>query len=400
MMADKDEKEKTLLNEIESLRQRIKELERCEEDRKRTEETFLDLFNATEEVALLMDREGIILVANKNAARLYGLPVERLPGKSIYDLIPSDRVESSKEKVKTVLETRKPVRFEGKLEEKVFENSLYPVLVDGSDVQRIAIYVRDITERKRLQATLQLTEEKYRNIYENAMEGVFQIDPDGRFISANPSLAHIHGYDSPEDLIKSVNDIGSMYVNPDDHTRLINLLFEQGAVQNYEAKMVRKDRSLGWISVNVRLVRGAQGKALYYEGTMMDITKRKLAEEGLAESEERYRTAIEHSNDAVAIIHGDKTQYVNRRFVEIFGYVNPEDVIGQPVFLFVHPDDRDKVITINQQRQRGEPVPSRYEFKGIKKDGGVIYILGHKHCLSGHTRLSRLFKGYHPTENS
>lgn len=317
-MADRDEKEKTLLNEIESLRQRIKELERCEEDRKRTEETFLDLFHATEEVALLMDREGIILVANKNAARLYGLPVERLPGKSIYDLIPSDRIERSKEKVRTVVKTRKTVRFEGKLGEKVFENSLYPVLVDGSDVQRIAIYVRDITERKRLQAILQLTEEKYRNIYENAMEGVFQIDPGGRFISANPSLAHIHGYDSPEDLIKSVNDIRSMYVNPDDHTRLINLLFEQGAVQNYEAKMYRKDRSLGWISVNVRFVRGAQGKALYYEGTMMDITKRKLAEEGLAESEERYRTAIEHSNDAVAIIHGDKTQYVNRRFVEFF----------------------------------------------------------------------------------
>jgi PAS domain S-box-containing protein len=373
-MADRDEKEKTLLNEIESLRQRIKELERCEEDRKRAEKIFLDLFNATEEVALLMDREGIILVANKNAARLYGIPVERLPGKSIYNLIPADRVESSKEKVRTVVKTRKTVRFEGRLGEKVFENSLYPVLVDGSEVQRIAIYVRDITERKRLQAILQQTEEKYRNIYENAMEGVFQIDPDGRFISANPSLAHIHGYDSPEELIKNVNDIRSMYVNPDDHTRLINFLFEQGAVQNYEAKMYRKDRSPGWISVNVRLVRDAQGKALYYEGTMMDITNRKMAEEGLAESEERYRTAIEHSNDAVAIILGDKIQYVNRRFVEIFGYDKPEDVIGKPVFLFVHPDDRDKVITINQRRQRGEPVPSRYEYKGIKKDGKVIYI--------------------------
>jgi len=373
-MANKDEKEKTPLNEIESLRQRIKELERCEEDRKQAEDLFLDLFNATEEVALLMDQEGIILSGNKNAARLYGIPVERLPGRSIYDLIPADRIDSSKEKVRTVVKTRKTVRFEGKLGERVFENSLYPVLEDGSEVRRIAIYVRDITERKRLQAVLRQTEEKCRDIYENAMEGIFQIDPDGRFISANPSLAHIHGYDSPEELIRSVNDIRSMYVNPSDHTRLINLLFEEGAVQNYEAKMHRKDRSLGWISVNVRFVRGAQGKALYYEGTMMDITKRKLTEEALSESEERYRTAIEHSNDAVATIQGDKTQYVNKRFVEIFGYDKPEDVIGKPVFLFVHPDDRDKVIAINQRRQRGEPVPSRYEYKGITKDGRVIYI--------------------------
>ena len=373
-MADKDQKEKALIEEIESLPQRVTELEHCEEERKRTEEIFLDLFNATEEVALLMDREGTILVANKNAARLYGVPMERLPGTSIYDLIPNDRVESNKGKVKTVLETRKPVRFEGKLGEKVFENSLYPVLVNGSEVQRIAIYVRDITERKRLEAMVKQTEEKHRNIYENAMEGIFQIDPNGRFISANPSLAHIHGYDSPEDLIKTVNDIRSLYIHPEDHHRLINLLFEQGAVQNYEAKMYRKEGGLQWISTNVRLVRDVQGKPLYYEGTMMDITSRKMAEEAFAESEERYRTAIENSNDAVAIILGNKIQYVNRRFVEIFGYDKPEDMIDKPVSLVVHPDDREKVLAINQRRQRGEPVPSRYEFKGMTKDGRVIHI--------------------------
>lgn len=369
-----DEKEKVVANEPVSLRQRVAELERCAEGRKQVEEIFLDLFNATEEVALLMEREGIILVANENAARLYGIPVERLPGRSIYDLIPPDRVESSKEKVRTVAKTRKPVRFEGKLGEKVFENSLYPVLDNRRKVERIAIYVRDITEKKRLQAILHQTEEKYRNIYENAMEGIFQIDSDGRFISANPALARIHGYDSPEELMKNLKDIRSAYVNLDDHTRLINLLFKQGAVQNNVAQMYRKDGSLQWISVNVRLVRGAEGKPLYYEGTMMDITERKMAEEGLAESEERYRTAIEHSNDAVAIIRGDKVQYVNRRFVEIFGYGRREEVIGQSVSLFVHPDDRDKVTAINQRRQRGEVVPSRYEYKGITKDGKVIYI--------------------------
>jgi len=373
-MADRDEKEKSLMKDIESLRQRVAELEHDEDEHKRAEEIFLDLFNATEEVAFLMDREGFILVANENAARLYGVSAERLSGTSIYDLIPSDRAESTKEKVKKVLETRKPVRFEGKLEGKVFENSLYPVLVDGRAVQRIAIYVRDITERKRLEAILKQTEEKYRNIYENAMEGIFQISPEGHFISANPSLARIHGYDSSEELIRSVSDIRSLYVNPADHHRLISLLFEQGSVQNHEAEMYHKDGSYQWISVNVRLVRDVEGKPLYYEGTMMDITNRKMAEEALVESEERYRTAIEHSNDAVSIIHGDKMQYVNRRFVEIFGYDRREDLIGQSAFLVVHPEDRDKVIAINQRRQRGEPVPVRYEFKGMTKEGRVIYI--------------------------
>ena len=373
-MVSGDEKEKIFLDEPESLPQRVAELERCGEERKQIEEIFLDLFNATEEVALLMEREGIILVANENAARLYGIPVERLPGRSIYDLIPADRVESSKEKVRTAVKTRKPVRFEGKLGEKVFENSLYPVLNDGKGVERIAIYIRDITEKKRLQAILRQTEEKYRNIYENAMEGIFQIDAHGRFISANPALARIHGYDSPEELIKTLKGIRSAYVHPNDHTQLIRLLFKQGAVQNSVAQMYRKDGSVQWISVNVRLVRDVEGEPSYYEGTMMDITERKLAEEGLAESEERYRTAIEHSNDPIAIIRGDKIQYVNRRFVEIFGYDRREEVVGQSVSHFVHPDDRKMVMAINQRRQRGEAVPSRYEYKGITKGGKVIYI--------------------------
>jgi len=136
-----------------------------------------------------------------------------------------------------------------------------------------------VVELEHCQKERERTEEKYRNIYENAMEGIFQVAPDGHFISANPSLANIHGYGSPEEFIKNVKTIRSIYVNPDDHHRLINLLFDQGAVRNYEAKMYHKDGSQKWISVNVRLVRDAQAKPLFYEGTMMDITNRKMAKD-------------------------------------------------------------------------------------------------------------------------
>ncbi len=366
--------EEGLHQEIEALRRRIAELERCEEERKQREEIFLDLLNATEEVVFLIDREGIILVANRNAAHLYGVPFETLPGTSIYDLLPKDRVQSGREKIRTVVETRKLIRFEGKLGEKVFENWFYPVLKEGGEVERIAIYVRDITERKRLQMILKQTEEQYKKIYENAIEGIFQISPEGSFVSANPSLAHIHGYDSPEALMREIKDIRTLYVNPEDHHRLVHLLFQQGAVQSYETKMYRKDGSQHWISTNVRLVRDLQGHPQYYEGTMIDITTRKTAEEAFAESEERYRTAIEHSNDAVAIVQGAKIQYVNRRYVELFGYDTPEEIIGQPFYHAVHPEDRERVITISQQRLRGEPVPSRYEFKGVTKDGRIVHI--------------------------
>jgi PAS domain S-box-containing protein len=103
-------------------------------------------------------------------------------------------------------------------------------------------------------------------------------------------------------------------------------------------------------------------------------SERKQAEKNLIESEERYRTAIEHSNDGVALVSGSQHIYVNRMFLEIFGYNNPEDIIGSPTYVTVHPDDRKMVMAYNLKRQQGEPVPSRYEFKGIKKDGAAIFI--------------------------
>ena len=98
------------------------------------------------------------------------------------------------------------------------------------------------------------------------------------------------------------------------------------------------------------------------------------AEEALRESEERYRIAIEHSNDGVAIVKGDRHVYVNKRFLDMFGYKQPEEVVGMTRFLTVHPEDRERVAALNRERQRGEAVPGRYEFKGIRKDGSTLYV--------------------------
>jgi PAS domain S-box-containing protein len=381
-MEDAEKTKDQLISELTSLQNRIEELEGYEDKRQKTDEilnmserAFLDLFNATEEIAFLMETDGKILIANNNSARFYKVSRESIVGKSIYDLIPPDRVENAKEKVQAVVERLKTVRFEGTLGENVFENSLYPVFDESGSVRRIAVYVRDITIRKHLEEAVHHAEEKYRIIFENAMEGIFQLDQGGRFISANPALAHMHGYDSPEKLIDSVTDIAhQLYVDPEDLSRLVRLLSKEDAVENYEVEMYRKDGSHHWIRINIRTVRHSNGNILYYEGTMLDITNRKKAEEQLRESEERYRIAIEHSNDGVAIVRGDRYDLVNPRFLEMFGYDSPEDLVGQQVFLIAHPDDRDRIKKFNKRRQAGQSVPSRYEFKGITKDGRVIYV--------------------------
>jgi len=105
-----------------------------------------------------------------------------------------------------------------------------------------------------------------------------------------------------------------------------------------------------------------------------EAVRREYAEKALVETEERYRVAVESSNDGVAILKGDNHVFVNQKFVEIFGYDRPKDVIGKPVSAFVHSDDRKWVSEINRQRQKGKQAPARYECKGVKRDGNIIYL--------------------------
>ena len=84
--------------------------------------------------------------------------------------------------------------------------------------------------------------------------------------------------------------------------------------------------------------------------------------------------AIESSNDGIALIKGDRHIFVNRKFLEIFGYSSLEEVIGSAHNLIVYPDDLEKVVSYNRRRQRGEAAPDRYEFKGLRKDGEIVYI--------------------------
>ena len=350
------------------------DLRETEKALKESEKDFQALLNATTDMAFLMEPSGIILAANENTATVYGTPVDALIGACVYDFMPGQAAHKSMENADKVTASGEAVRFQGTLRGQIYDNSIYPVFDEKGKVTRLAVYSRDITEAMRTQEALRKTEEKYRNIYEYATEGIFQISPEGSFISANPSLARIHGYTSPQELIDSVRNVSQLYVHTEDRLEFTRRLHQAGHVYGYVTRMYHKDGTVQWISINARAVRDHEGRPLYHEGTMQDITERKRAEEALAESEERYRTAIEHSNDGVSIIKGMIHLYVNRKFVEMFGYDRPEEIIGQPVTITVHPDHVSMVTEINMRRHRGMPDLPRYEFKGITKDGKIIYI--------------------------
>lgn len=186
----------------------------------------------------------------------------------------------------------------------------------------------EIEEKQKAEESLRQAEEKYRSIFENATEGIFQITPEGRYITANPALARIYGYSDPEELIAQVTNVRQLYIDPMRLEDLAALIERYDTSSDVESQVYRKDGSIIWISENIRAVRDASGNLLYYEGSAADITERKQNEVALrlarkksellllnilpqpiAERLKRGQRIIAESFDAVSILFADLVDF-------------------------------------------------------------------------------------------
>ncbi len=135
---------------------------------------------------------------------------------------------------------------------------------------------------------------RYRSLYENAVEGIFQSTPQGRYLSANPSLAKMLGYDSPAEMLSAVTDIWKqLHVDPKDIETFERVLNRDDQIIGFETRFFRKDQNVIWVSISARAVRDGRRNLLYYEGSVLDVTTRK--EKQKAESA---RKAAEAANSA------------------------------------------------------------------------------------------------------
>jgi len=232
----------------------------------------------------------------------------------------------------------------------------------------------EINEHKRSEEELRKERQKFQSLSENTPFGMVLVGADGVFKYINPRFEEIFGY--------------NQQTTPDGKTwfkqAYPDASYRHDVIETWlkDSKSVKSGRGITRsFSVNCndgtkKIVKFTSvsletGEFLI---TCEDITEHEIAIDALRESEERYRIAIENSNDGVAIVRGDEHLYVNKKFVEIFGYDNPEEIIGRPVSLIIHSDDREKVKEIFLIREHDEQTPERYEFRGIKKNGEALFI--------------------------
>ena len=245
---------------------------------------------------------------------------------------------------------------------------------------------RDELEVRIQQRTTALVEAeaRYRGIFENAVEGIYQVLPGAGFLNVNPAFARLLGYPSPEALVEAVSDPTRLYVRTAERAEFEQRLATDGDVANLEREVFRADGVRIWLSENARVVRDSTGQVIRYEGTVTDITARRAAEEALQRaheeledrvrertmelallngdlrqeiaerqhaeeaarrSESKFRTLLENAQDLVSIFSPEGILlYASPSLQNILGY-QPDELIGANLFHgHLHPDDREAAL--------------------------------------------------------
>lgn len=400
----------------------IRERHRIEDALRASEAELRALFAAMTDVITVFDADGRYLnIVATNSQLLYEPGKERV-GHTVYEVLPPYQAGLFMRHIQLALNTRKPVRLEyslpvgewqrdkdssGRAALDDFENTAwYTAIVSPMLDNRVIWVARDITEKRRADIALQQAEEKYRSIFENSAEGIFQASPDARYFSVNPALARMYGYLSPAEMMGQVTNIDRLYVDESRRRVMLQRLHTQGAVFEFESQVYRADGRIIWISENVRAVRGDTGAVQYYEGTVADITQRKQAEEALRESQRTLATLL---GNLAGMAYRRLCQanwpleFVSDGCYELTGY-SPADLLGDEALPFeelIHPDDRAyvqgelqralthghhfqmtyRILTANQQEkwvlEKGIGVFSRHR-EPIAIEGFLTDITDHK----------------------
>ena len=266
---------------------------RFEEELARERDLLHSLLEHAPDAIYFKDAESRITRASRALADRVGLPdPAELIGRTDHDLFDRDYADAARADELSILRTGRPIL--GRLERENLRDgrvrwvltSKMPLRSPEGEVIGTFGISRDITELQSAREQLERTEANYRGLVQNAVDGIFQTTPDGRYLSANLALAKMYGFDTVDELLASRTDIEhQLYVDPRQRDRFEELLARNDKIDHFDSEVYRKDGRKIWISENARAVRDpGSGRLLYYEGTVEDITDRKRSERDLNEA--------------------------------------------------------------------------------------------------------------------
>jgi PAS domain S-box-containing protein len=362
----------------------ISERTRAESEIKKSRDQFESLVSNIPGITYrcLFDKDRTVLFLNKEFEKISGYRIEDFVNsntKTLESLIFNDDRESVASVINTSVENEMPWEIEYRIIQKggavrwVYEKGR-AVFSSPGTVEFIDGFILDISERKLMDTLLKESEERYRNLFENAQIGIYQTTPDGSILNANPAIIRMLGFESIDELKKINLETGQEYSDY-GRPKFKALIEKNHVIHNFESRWRKKNGESIDIIENAQAVMDPDGKILYYDGFVENITDRKKAEKALIESQQQFQILSEMS--PVGIFRTSKngsTTYVNPKWSEISG-LNIDEASGDGWINAVHPEDRIKLMnTWEEGFNHGEKSIAEYRF--IKPDGNINWVLG------------------------
>jgi two-component system cell cycle sensor histidine kinase/response regulator CckA len=349
----------------------ISERRKAEQALRESENRYRAIFDYAPTGINLNDR-GRILQVNSAWTHMLGYTEDELRDLTPFDITHPDDLEITKNyhnvlvrgEINSYRYEKRYIRKDGQI---LWADLSVSAIRDEDGNYRASVAIlTDITDKKRIQEALLESDERYRGLFEDSMDGIFVASMDGTLIDENESHARIYGYPRGEMIGQNLI---RLYVNPDDRKRFATELLKKGAVKEYPLKLRRKDGTEIDTVHTTTVRRGKDGKVLEYRGIIRDITEKKNAEEALRQSEERFRLLIESAPIGVALIRQSRCMYVNAEFVQSFGYDDPKEIQELPIEALFAPEEKAGLLGQVRDEAAAKPIASHHETKGIKKDG-------------------------------
>ena len=350
-----------------------------------SEERYRVLVEGAGETICAIDRDGVFRFMNTTAAaRLGGRPEDYI-GKTSWDAFPREIADRHMAAVRQVIDTGEELATDSRemLQGRTYwyRTTVRPLRDARGRVTMAMIIARNVTERKEAVDALQQSEERYRTLFNNIPVAVYRTTPDGRILDANPGLYHLFGSTPEEGLLPAPPE---SYVNPDDRRRWKEQLEADGVVRDFEVEMLRVDGSRFWARNTGRLIRDAEGRPQYFQGSLEDITERHQARTALAESEEKYRQLFTMGSDGILLFDEASGRFIdaNDSALRLFGYTRSEFLALSYTDITAEREASDATFEV-LQGGRAVRIPVRYY---RKKDGTVfpVEISASTITLDGH----------------
>ncbi len=368
---------------IQIVAQDITERKRMEGELRRLDEFSRTVLNSINDAVSLIDVSDFKIVGvNNTFLKQLGLKEEEVIGKTCCEIThhrstpyssPDDTCPLTATVASGEHAVTEHVHYGADGEKIYVEVSTSPVKDRNGKVMQVVHVSRDITERKEMEEKLKESEERYRNLVQNALDIIYTVTPDGTVTSLNPAFETITGWSCSEWIGKQ---FASM-VHPDDlplATELFQNAIQRGTAGALEARILTKSGE--YLHVEVKSTPLTQNERVVgFLGIARDITERRRMEEALRESEERYRTLFESKLDGVVVIDETmKPLLANQAAAEIFGFDSAEELLEVNPFDFIPSEERERVLTILTKDMFENNLRQVNEFRLINKVGEEVWI--------------------------